>query len=111
MRYQLLKQIGVGGMGTVYHALDTQTDTPVAVKNLKPDVATPVMIERFKREGELLRQLNHPNNVKMLDAVESEGQHYLVMEYVSGGSLAERLNDQLSITQVLEIALDLADAL
>ncbi|HRF96829.1 MAG TPA: protein kinase, partial [Aggregatilineales bacterium] len=92
-RYEVQKQIGVGGMGTVYKGLDKQTGTVVAIKQLKPEVirADPHQLNRFIREGELLRQLNHPNIVKMLDALDHEDDHYLVMEYVAGGSLHDVL--------------------
>lgn len=71
------------------------------------------MLERFAREGDALRQLNHPNIVKMLAAIEEDGQYYLVMEYVEGGSLRELLDAEPRppLERTLEIALDLADAL
>lgn len=107
--------LGRGGMGNVYRAADTQTGDIVAIKALKSDVVSsnPEIVARFVREGEALRQLNHPNIVKMLAAIEEQGQHFLVMEYVSGGSLQDLLKEQepLSIPRVVEIALDLADAL
>jgi len=107
--------LGRGGMGDVYRATDTQTGEPVAVKALNPGVVSrdPNILERFTREGEALRQLNHPNIVRMVAAVEEEGRHYLVMEYVGGGSLQDLLAAQgrLPGTRVVEIALDLADAL
>ncbi len=106
--------LGRGGMGHVYRATDTQTGELVAVKALDPAVVArdPDILERFTREGEALRQLNHPNIVRMVAAVEEEGQHYLVMEYVAGGSLADLLAAQgrLPAGRVVEIALDLADA-
>jgi predicted ATPase len=116
--------LGRGSMGEVYRATDTRTGEPVAVKALDPRVVArdPGILERFVREGEALRQLNHPNIVRMVAAVEDEGQHYLVMEYVAGGSLHDLLEatrsdrvsghpSGLSVARVLEIALDLADAL
>ena len=107
--------LGRGGMGAVYRATDTQTGDTVAVKALNPQVVAhdPAMLERFVREGEALRQLNHPNIVRMIAAVEEQGQHYLVVEYVSGGSLADALAAQgrLPSSRVIELALDLADAL
>ncbi len=107
--------IGQGGMGTVYRGYDTVTKTPVAVKVLKPDLIDrdAELIKRFQLEGETLRQLNHPNIVKMLGADEGDHAHYLIMEYVSGGSLRDLLDDQKTLTmqRALYIALDLADAL
>ncbi len=114
-RYKIEKQIGVGGMGTVFKGTDTQTGATVAIKHLKPDIlrADPHQLDRFIREGELLRQLNHPNIVKMLDAIDHGDDHYLIMEYVAGGSLHDVLQKtpQLSIQRVLYTALDVADAL
>lgn len=118
-RYELGKILGSGGMGTVYLGVDTHNQTPVAIKRLNVDSMfdRPDRLERFQREGEVLRELNHPNIVKMLDRVELDGQHYLIMEYVSGGDLRQLLaehsarDELLPITRCLEIALDLADAL
>src|SRR6185295_10643832 len=90
-RYALGKKIGAGGMGDVYAAIDQRTDTPVAVKVLKSEIATQDVVARFRREGEALRQLNHPNIVALLDAVQENNQHYLIMELVEGGALDEIL--------------------
>jgi predicted ATPase/serine/threonine protein kinase len=107
--------LGRGGMGEVYRATDTRTGETVAVKALNPEVLErdPSLLERFVREGEALRQLNHPNIVRMISAVEESGHHYLVMEFVEGGSLKDLLGLQniLSAQRVTEISLDLADAL
>jgi ABC-type oligopeptide transport system substrate-binding subunit/Tfp pilus assembly protein PilF len=114
-RYRLDAEIGRGSMGKVYRATDLHTGELVAVKALDPGVFArdPGILERFVREGEALRQLNHPNIVRMVAAVEDEGRHYLVMEYVAGGSLQDLLDVQgaLPAPRVMEIALDLADAL
>jgi tetratricopeptide (TPR) repeat protein len=114
-RYEILNTIGEGGMGDVFRGKDTQTGEIIAIKCLKPDIveSAPDLIERFEREGEALRQLDHPNIVKMLAAVEENGMHYLIIEYVGGGSLEDLINKQKQLPEqrVLEIALDLADAL
>ncbi|NDJ78361.1 MAG: protein kinase, partial [Chloroflexi bacterium] len=114
-RYTITDKIGQGGMGDVFRGQDTQTGDPVAIKLLKPEItdAQPDLIERFDREGEALRQLNHPNIVKMLATFEEDDRHYIVMEYVSGGSLRDLLHEQpqLPVQRVMETALDLADAL
>jgi serine/threonine-protein kinase len=114
-RYQILETLGQGGMGTVYRAADTQSGIIVALKQIRPDLVAddPEMIARFIREGEVLRELNHPNIVRMLAAGEDDSGHYLVMEYVTGGSLYDLLKRQprLPIGQTLSIALELADAL
>lgn len=111
-RYQLENEIGSGGMGTVYRGLDTQSKQTVAIKHLKPAMAHPDLIERFQREGQALRELNHPNMVKMLESLEEDGNHYLIMEYITGGDLKDLLQKgELSLEQVLKIAIEIADAL
>jgi serine/threonine protein kinase len=110
-QYELQDKLGEGGMGTVYRSVDTRTVEIVAIKQLKMDVANPEMIERFRREGEALRQLNHPNIVKMLDMLEHDGHYYLVMEYVSGGDLSKQLEQKMPLEQTLNLSIDLADAL
>lgn len=112
-RYALGNELGAGGMGTVYRGLDNQTRQTVAIKQLKSGIATPETIERFKREGESLRELNHPNIVKMLDMLEHDNQHYLVMEYVSGGDLKDLIgtHGKLNYQRCVDMAIDLADAL
>ena len=113
--------LGRGGMGDVFQGQDLQTQTAVAIKRLKSEIVAENhdAIIRFVREGEALRQLNHPNIVKMLESITVPATdtipptHYLIMEYVSGGSLRDRLNQQgqLSQEEVLSISLELADAL
>jgi DNA-binding NarL/FixJ family response regulator/predicted Ser/Thr protein kinase len=115
LRYEIEKLIGSGAVGRVYLGHDRQTGEPVAIKELMAEWVTraPDSVERFRREGEALRKLNHPNIVKVLATLEENDQHYLVMEYVSGGSLADRLKrqHQLPIEQVISIGLELSDAL
>jgi len=115
VRYEIEKLIGSGAVGRVYLGHDRQTGEPVAIKELMSDwvARAPDSVERFRREGEALRKLNHPNIVKVLATLEENDQHYLVMEYVSGGSLADLLKrqHQLPIEQVISIGLELSDAL
>ena len=114
-RFRLEEIIGYGGMGEVYRAVDEQTGQLVAVKRLKPELVKdePNFVRRFTQEGEALKKLNHPNIVGMISAFTVDDDHYLVMEYVGGGSLADLLaqRKRLSIRRSLEIALDLNDAL
>ncbi|MFC1849413.1 protein kinase [candidate division CSSED10-310 bacterium] len=106
--------LGRGGMGDVYRGRDTSSGDIVAIKVLQKSLsANQDHIERFRREGEALRHLNHPNIVKIFDFIEDQGQSYLVMEYVAGGSLRALLDKkkQVPTSQVVEIGLDLSDAL
>ena len=102
-------------MGSVFRAFDTTAQKQVAVKLLRPSgfVATAADIERFLREGEALRLLNHPNIVQAFDAFQDGDGHYLVMECVEGGSLesALRTGVRLPLARVLELGLDISDAL
>jgi len=114
-RYRVDDFVRRGGMGAVYRGRDLRTDQIVAIKHLREDAidAETGMVARFAREGEALRALNHPNIVKMLDAFEDRNEHYLVMEYIGGGSLSDLLakQPQVSIRRVIQIGIDLADAL
>ncbi len=113
-RYELERLIGEGGMGDVYRGTDRDTGEVVAIKVLKNSLQTdPAQLERFIREGEALRQLNHPNIVKMLTTISEDGKHYIVMEYVGGGSLRDLIHreKQLSLKHALQISLEIADAL
>ena len=114
-RYDVGPLIGRGAMGDVYAGRDRQTGEQVAIKVLRLGLAEehPEMVERFRREGQALRLLNHPNIVKVLATDEQNGRYSLVMEYVGGGTLAEllRRQPQLPLERALAIALELADAL
>lgn len=112
--YQISAQIGAGGMGLVYQGIDLQTGNAVAIKRMRPEiVGDNEVIKRFTREAELLRQLNHPNIVKVLATVQEANEYYIVMEYIAGGSLQDRLKTlvPLSLTEVLKISIELVDAL
>ncbi|MEO8394423.1 MAG: serine/threonine-protein kinase, partial [Chloroflexota bacterium] len=114
-RYELGDQIDTGGMGDVYRAVDTLTQTTVAIKVLKRQVIAedPTLVDRFAREAQTLTKLNHPNIVRILDTFGEAGRHYIVMEYMPGGSLAQliRREGKLPLERVVQIGLDLADAL
>src|SRR5438874_2425509 len=114
-RFEIGELMAQGGMGDVYLGQDLLTQEPVAIKHIRAEICAddPTLLQRFEREGIALRQLNHPNVVKLLAAIQHENNHYLVMEYVNGGSLANYLeqHSKLSIDQTLQIALDVTDAL
>jgi serine/threonine protein kinase len=114
-KYELGELIGDGGMGAVYKGVDVRNKQLVAIKHLKPEVITlePEIVERFRREGQALRQLNHPNIVKVLAMTKEGKSYYLILEYVGGGSLADLLrgSERLTLDQILSISLELSDAL
>ncbi len=114
-RFERGDLIAQGAMGVVYKGLDRHTGTPVAIKQLKRDLIDldETLIDRFQREGEALARLNHPNIVKMIAALEENGENYLIMEYVDGGSLRDWMGrvDQLPVERVLTLSIELADAL
>ncbi len=114
-RYRLDRSIGGGATGSVFLGADTLTGETVAIKQLRSELvgSMPEMVERFKREGEALRRLNHPNIVKVLATVDEGSQHYIIMEYVGGGSLADLLlkQPQLPLDRVITLGLELSDAL
>ncbi|MBV7334797.1 protein kinase [Chloroflexi bacterium TSY] len=114
-RYITEDLLATGGHGEVYRGHDTETGQLVVIKRLKPNLMQrhPEFVQRFQRESEALRQLDHPNIVKMFAAFEHEEQQSIVMEYMSGGSLRDLLDqgDALSLEQILDMSLELADAL
>ena len=89
--YELECELGAGGMGVVYLARDASLDRRVAIKIIRPELATALGAERFQREARLLAQLAHPNVVAVHRAGERGGLFYYVMDYVAGPTLAERL--------------------
>jgi serine/threonine protein kinase/tetratricopeptide (TPR) repeat protein len=113
-RYLIQEEIGRGGIGLVYKALDKHSGQLVAVKQLRPEQldATPNLFERFRREGEALRELDHPNIVKVLDMLDEGDSHYIVEEYFADGDLAQAIHDgSLTLERIMSISLELADAL
>jgi serine/threonine-protein kinase len=79
--YLLEAQVGVGGMGSVYRALDSKLNRPVAIKVLSDDIADAAARRRFQREAQMASSLNHPHIVTVYDIGEFEGRQYLVTEY------------------------------
>src|ERR1700688_4738988 len=111
--YEILSGIGAGGMGEVYRAKDTRLDRIVAIKVLPAHLAdTPELRERFEREARTIASLNHPHICTLFDIGQQDGIDFLVMEYVEGETLAQRLlKGPLPIQQVLQYAVEIADAL
>jgi tRNA A-37 threonylcarbamoyl transferase component Bud32 len=113
-RYQLGALLGVGGMASVYLAFDRVLERQVAVKVLSPPYAQdPVFVERFRREARSAARLSHPNIVAVFDSGSDADQHYLVMEYVAGQSLAQLLADQgrLAPRRAAELTIEVCKAL
>ncbi len=111
--YEVLSVIGVGGMGEVYRAKDTRLDRTIAIKVLPADVSSnPKLRQRFEREARTISSLSHPNICSLHDIGHQDGIDYLVMEYLEGETLAERLGKgALSIDQLLRYGIEIADAL
>ncbi len=111
--YEILAPIGAGGMGEVYKARDTRLERTVAVKVLPQHLsASPELRQRFEREAKAISQISHPHICALYD-VNREGEtEYLVMEYLEGESLADRLGKgPLPLEQTLRFGVEIADAL
>src|ERR1700704_19296 len=90
--YEILNAIGAGGMGEVYKARDTRLDRTVAIKILPPEIAAdPQFRERFDREARAISALDHPHICALYDVGEQDGTSFLVMQYLEGETLADRL--------------------
>jgi Tol biopolymer transport system component/predicted Ser/Thr protein kinase len=111
--YQILDQIGSGGMGEVYKATDTRLERVVAIKVLPQHWATNAeMRQRFEREAQTLASLNHPHICVLHDVGKQDDADYLVMEYLEGETLATRLErGAVPLDEALKLALEIADAL
>ena len=104
-RYEIINELGHGGMATVYRARDPIFDRIVAVKVLPaPMTVAPNFRQRFEREAKTLAALDHPAIVPIFDYGEEAGQPFMVMRYMSGGSLAEGIQDGgLDMTEIQAI--------
>jgi eukaryotic-like serine/threonine-protein kinase len=111
--YRIEEKLGQGGMGIVYKAMDTHLDRHVAVKVLPQDmVADPERVRRFVQEAKAASALNHPNIITIYDIDESDGIHFIAMEYVEGVTLQKMVhNGQLRLNESLEYGTQIADAL
>jgi len=112
--YDIVAEVGRGGMGVVFHASDTVLQREVAIKILAPHVADrPLARERFAREAQVAATINHDNVLSIHSVAESSGLPYLVMPYIGGRSLAEKIEREgrLPIVDVLRIGLQTATGL
>jgi eukaryotic-like serine/threonine-protein kinase len=113
-RYRLDAQIGAGGMSTVYRAFDQTLERRVAIKLMHREIASDSdQLERFRREARAVAQLSHPHIVGVIDAGEDEGRPYIVLEYVEGETLKERLRrvGRLPMDEAIAYAIEIARAL
>ncbi len=112
-RYEVEREIGSGGMATVYRARDLRHERQVAVKVLRGELAAALGSERFLQEIRITARLNHPHILPLLDSGEAAGFLYYVMPYVAGGSLRRRLrgSQPLALDEALRIARQVATAL
>jgi len=113
-RYQIIEELGKGGMGKVYKVFDTKIKEKVALKLIKPEVATDKeTIERFSNEIRLARKIGHRNVCRMFDLGEAERAHFITMEYVQGEDLKSmiRMMGQLSPGQIVSIGKQICDGL
>jgi len=105
-RYDVERELGAGGMATVYLAEEKKHGRKVAIKVLRPELAASVGAERFLREIGIVARLSHPHLVPLIDSGDSDGLLYYVSPFVPGGSLRDRLRDEtrLPVRDVLRIA-------
>jgi tetratricopeptide (TPR) repeat protein len=111
--YRISGELGRGGMGIVYDAMDTKLDRRVAVKQLRRELAAPDDLERFLREAKLAAKLKHPNVVSVLTVVERDGEAFLVFEYVDGQTLDKRIerSGRLELKEAKPLVSDVCGAL
>jgi eukaryotic-like serine/threonine-protein kinase len=111
--YEIQSPLGAGGMGEVYKARDTRLDRTVAIKILPSHLSeNPEAKHRFEREARTISSLSHPNICTLHDVGQQDGIHYLVMEYLEGETLANRLHrGSLPIDQVLKYGIEICEGL
>ncbi len=112
-RYAIERELGEGGMATVYLADDLKHERKVALKVLKPELAAVIGAERFLAEIKTTANLQHPHILPLFDSGEADGFLYYVMPYVEGETLRDRLDreQQIGVDEALRMTRDVADAL
>jgi serine/threonine protein kinase len=109
--YVVEEPLGAGGVGTVYRAVDTRLNRPVAIKVLTSDLADLTSRHRFQREAQMASSLNHPHILTVHDVGELDGRQYLVTEFVDGGTLRGWLGHRHDWRQTIELLVGVADGL
>jgi predicted Ser/Thr protein kinase/tetratricopeptide (TPR) repeat protein len=110
--YHVEQELAKGGMGIVFRAREVLLDRPVAIKIIRPELATARAADKFLREARILANLRHPNVVPVHRAGEADGFFYYVMEFIEGNTLADRLqHGPLRHSEALKLGRDLLDAL
>lgn len=111
--YRIVSKIGTGGMGEVYLAQDTRLDRKVALKVLPANMEQSLeLMRRFVQEAKAASSLNHPNIAHIYEIGESDGTHFIAMEYVEGKTLDEKIAGRpLTVSEIIEIGVQIADAL
>src|SRR5262249_55847499 len=118
-RYEIVRQLGQGGMGAVYQARDRELDRMVAMKVIRPELATsPEILQRFKQELILARQVTHRNVIRIFDLGEAGGVKFITMEFIEGEDLKTLITEKgklstdetVSIIEQVCLALEAAHA-
>ncbi|HET7024400.1 MAG TPA: serine/threonine-protein kinase, partial [Gemmatimonadales bacterium] len=112
-RYRLERELGAGGMATVYLAHDVKHDRKVAVKVLKPELAAVIGAERFVVEIKTTAQLQHPHILPLFDSGQADGFLFYVMPFIDGETLRAKLDreTQLGVDEAVKLTVAIADAL
>src|SRR5918998_4322454 len=113
LNYRITEKLGAGGQGTVYKAVDERLGRTVVIKILSPELtAREVNLKRFEREAQLASSLDHPNICTIYGLHESDGLHFIAMQYIEGKNVRQLVNGRpLSLESALSIAYQVADAL
>src|SRR5277367_3782118 len=111
--YEIQSPLGAGGMGEVYRAHDTRLDRTVAVKVLASHLSSvPELKQRMEREARAISSLNHPNVCHLYDIGSHDGTDYLVMEFLEGETLAERIGKgPMQFNEILRVGIAVTEAL
>lgn len=113
-RYDIIEEIGSGGMGKVYKAYDKKIEEKIAIKLIRPEIAVDKeILERFNNEMKITRKIVHKNICRMFDLGESDGNHFITMEYVSGEDLKNLITriGQFTIKKTVSTAIQILEGL